>query len=114
MNFTKKEIIAIILAIVPIIVVALFYNVLPSQIQTSWGFDGSITYSDKNHIWLITALPIIITALFKILSLIDPKKASSKKFGLEYSNIMLLLIIFLNILIAVNLFYSLVPVYSLY
>ena len=45
------------LALAPLVLVAVCYSRLPDQVPMHWGFDGEINrYGSKNELWLMAAL----------------------------------------------------------
>jgi uncharacterized membrane protein len=73
------------LALVPLILVAVLYSRLPDQVPMHWGIDGTVDrYGSKNELWLMGALAPGLALLFQFLPRLDPKKRSYEKFQRYY------------------------------
>lgn len=97
-------------AIVPIIIIILTYEKLPNMIPMQWGYDGMVNrYDDKNSIWIIGCLGIILKIFFIILPKIDPKRKNYNKFQGFYEGFTLFMIIFIFIITSITIFESLYP-----
>ena len=76
------------LALLPLVLVAVFYARLPDQVPMHWGFDGEIDrYGSKNELWLMGALGPLFALLFQFLPRLDPKKRNYEKFQKYYEAI---------------------------
>lgn len=109
MKLSKKELLNLGIAIVPIILALIFYNQLPDQIPKQWGFEGQISYGDKSTIWMIAFMPLFLTFLFHVLPKIDPRRKNYTKFSTQYKNFILFMNVFLNIMVGIILSESMNP-----
>ena len=107
-NIKKNGLLALI-AIIPIILVAIFYQALPAQIPHQWQLHGGVRYGDKNIIWLMALIPLFCTILFKALPLFDPRKNNYKKFSTQYDLFLMVFNVFFIILLALIIWESLSP-----
>lgn len=81
----KKAIFAMwLLALLPLMMVALCWTHLPEQVPTHWNTDGTVTYSSPALLWLLAALGPVLAALFQFLPRLDPKKENYKRFQGHY------------------------------
>ena len=73
------------LALLPLVLVAVFYARLPDEVPMHWGFDGEIDrYGGKNELWLMAALGPLFALLFQFLPRLDPRKRNYEKFQKYY------------------------------
>ncbi len=97
-------------AILPIIIIILTYEKLPNMIPMQWGSDGVVNrYDDKNSIWIIGCLGIILRIFFIILPKIDPKRKNYNKFQGFYEGFTLFMMTFIFIITSIIIFESLYP-----
>lgn len=89
--------------------VAFLYPGLPEQIPTNWGFNGEVSYSSKNTIWIITVILILLAFLYDFLPYIDPRRRNYLKFGKIYDFLGVALQFFLAVMIGIILCESYYP-----
>ena len=96
-NTWTKELILIIITILPIVYVLLVWDALPETIATHFDFEGNANgFTKKSHIvWLISGVMIFSYVLMKYLPKIDPKN-KIENMGKKYFKIKLLLISLLS------------------
>ena len=63
----KMQILVWVLAIVPIILTAVFYPRLPASIPMQWDFGGQVGYEPKWHLFIIAALAPLFAILFPLI-----------------------------------------------
>ena len=98
------------LALLPLVLVAVFYSRLPDQVPMHWGFDGEINrYGSKNELWLIGALGPLFALLFQFLPRLDPKRRNYEKFQTYYEAFSLVLVAFTSVMMGVALLESFRP-----
>ena len=98
------------LALLPLVLVAVFYSRLPDQVPMHWGFDGEINrYGSKNELWLIGALGPLFALLFQFLPRLDPKRRNYEKFQTYYEAFSLVLVAFISVMMGVALLESFRP-----
>ena len=98
------------LALLPLLLVAVFYSRLPDQVPMHWGFDGEINrYGSKNELWLIGALGPLFALLFQFLPRLDPKRRNYEKFQTYYEAFSLVLVAFIAVMMGVALLESFRP-----
>ncbi len=87
----KKEIILVIVTLIPLIYLALVWNDLPNEIATHFNFEGEADgYSNKTtFIWLIGFMTIFVYFLMLVVPFIDPKKRL-QEMGNKYDTIKLI------------------------
>ncbi len=98
-----------IFALLPLLLVFLALPFLPEQIPTSWGFDGQVTYSGKNTLWLLAAISPIIALLYQFLPRIDPKRSNYARFQSFYDGFGIAIPLFLLFMLSVTLVESFRP-----
>ena len=87
------------LALLPLLLVAILYTHLPDRVPMHWGLDGMVDrYGGKHELWLVAALGPLFALLFQFLPRMDPKKRSYEKFQRVYETIALLILGFLDII----------------
>lgn len=91
----KKQILIFILSVLPVAVTLAVYRRLPDQIALNFGFDGSVNYDDKYHIWAIAGMGPMFGILLYVLPMIDPKKRNYDRFRGAYQTFQLLMQLFL-------------------
>ena len=98
------------LALLPLVLVAVFYSRLPDQVPMHWGFDGEINrYGSKNELWLTGALGPLFALLFQFLPRLDPKRRNYEKFQTYYEAFSLVLVAFTSVMMGVALLESFRP-----
>lgn len=98
------------LALLPLVLVAVFYSRLPDQVPMHWGFDGEINrYGSKNELWLMGALGPLFALLFQFLPRLDPKRRNYEKFQTYYEAFSLVLVAFTSVMMGVALLESFRP-----
>ena len=92
------------LALLPLVLIAIFYSRLPEQIPMHWGIDGAVhRYGNRSELWLIGALGPLFALLFQLLPRLDPKKRSYEKFQTYYEATALVITAFLAVITGVAL-----------
>lgn len=102
---SKKSVAAMwLLALVPLLLVAVFYARLPDQVPLHWGFDGAINgYGSKNELWLLAAMGPGMALLFQFLPRLDPKRRSYERFQKYYVATALVIEAFMAVTVGVML-----------
>ena len=108
---SKKCIAAMwLLALLPLLLMAVFYARLPDRVPMHWGFDGEIDrYGSKNELWLIGALGPLFALLFQFLPRLDPKKRNYERFHTYYEAFALVLVAFIAVMMGIALLESFRP-----
>lgn len=57
MKISKKD---LLILIIPLVIVAAIYPILPAQIPRQFGFNGEVTYMAKEFIFIIGLAPFLI------------------------------------------------------
>jgi len=83
------------LALAPIILVAVLYSRLPETIPMNWGLSGEPSRGHKAHIWWLAGLSPAIAGLFMLLPKIDPRGKNYEKFRGFYDAFALFMMLFL-------------------
>ena len=92
-KINMQKILMWIFAILPSIVMMVFYNKLPDNVIIHIGITGSLRYGDKKVLWILPLISILLAVLFVML-----KKKNSKKvedFNNEYYAVGLTSMIFM-------------------
>lgn len=98
-----------ILALLPFAMVAAAWGRLPELVPCRWNLDGTIDYSGKRMLWWLAALNPLILALLAVLPRIDPRRKNYEKFHGSYHWMQLMLVLFVDAMMAVMLVESLRP-----
>lgn len=106
---TKMQIFISILSLLPLILVLATYSILPSKVPNHWDLDGTITYDDKNTLFIIAFVTILIAVLFPVLVKIDPKKRNYQKFLPSYQAFQAFMMIFMLAVTAIIVIEALRP-----
>jgi len=82
----KRNIILMwIVALIPVLLVAILYPHLPDIVPTNFGFDGTVnTYGPKSTLWMLGGMCPLLALLFQFLPFIDPRKRNYAKFQKYY------------------------------
>lgn len=89
--------------------VAAVYAALPARVPTHWGLDGTVTYSGKGTMWLLALMPLLLTALLRVLPKIDPRRKNYARFQDYYDGFVLVMAVFLLLVNAVTVVEALRP-----
>ncbi len=90
-------------ALIPAVLLVIFWGRLPEQVPTNWGFDGQITYGPKSSMWILAGLPAGIAALLQFLPRMDPKKENYRKFQNLYDGFAALFPLFMDLVFIITL-----------
>ncbi|WP_118973547.1 SdpI family protein [Taibaiella koreensis] len=93
---TIKELLYVLLSLVPYGYLALTYSTLSATVPTHFNIHGKANgWSSRESLWLIpAALPLISYLLFLVLPLIDPKQKLRRKQG-RFEHIRFILVLFM-------------------
>ena len=105
----KMQILVWVLAIVPIILTAVFYPRLPASIPMQWNFGGEVGYEPKWHLFIIAALAPLFAVLFPLMSKIAPRRKSYDKFAPSYLLFQAMMMLFVILMVGIVLIESLRP-----
>lgn len=105
----KMQILVWVLAIVPIILTAVFYPRLPASILMQWDFGGEVGYEPKWHLFIIAALAPLFAVLFPLMSKIDLRRKSYDKFAPSYLLFQAMMMLFVILMVGIVLIESLRP-----
>lgn len=95
---TKTTKLLFVLTIVSLISTAIIYQWLPATIPTHFGLDGQPDqYSEKQYVFILGALPILITLAMAWLPKFDPKRDNYAKFSTAYEILKVVIVVFLMI-----------------
>ena len=98
-----------VLALIPLVLVAVLYARLPAQIPTHWNLNGTVTYSGKAMAWLTAGLSPVLLLLLQVIPKLDPRKKNYERFRPYYDGFCLFLAAFLLALNGVTLSEALSP-----
>lgn len=107
----KKTIAAMwLLALLPLVLLALAWSYLPERVPTHWGLDGQVdAYSSPAKLWWLCAIGPLTALLFQFLPRLDPKRGNYEKFQGKYEGAALLVQLLMVVMMAVTLSESLWP-----
>lgn len=89
MKKNKKEfIISSVMILLPILIGLLFWNRLPEQVPTSWGFDGKVNGS-SSRITAVFVVPIVIFVAHCLSVFVTEKDKKNKRQNEKISHLML-------------------------
>lgn len=97
------------IAIFHILLAGILYPSLPQQIPMNWGFNGTVSYSDKHQLFFLCGMALFMAFLFDILPKIDPRNKNYVKFGSYYDYFCIFMQIFLLIMTGIILMESFRP-----
>lgn len=83
-----------VLAIVPVVIIGIFYRTLPVRMPVHWSLDGSIQYGSHASLWAMGSMGILFAVLFPVLRRIDPKGKNYDKFGRYYDEFQIFMMLF--------------------
>lgn len=109
MTNKKNVILMWILALIPLISVAILYGKLPAEVPMHWGVDGTVGYGPKYQLFIIGGLSLFMAAMFQFMPKIDPRKNNYGKFGKYYDLFCIFMELFLMIVMGIVLSESLYP-----
>lgn len=109
MKSKKMRILVYVLAIIPVIALALLYGRLPEQIPTHWNLDGSVTYSGKETAWMLVLMAPVFSVLFDVLPHIDPRKSNYGRFGKYYDGFCVFMVLFFLVINGITLSEAMYP-----
>lgn len=105
----KKELAYWVMALLPVVLVAIFYASLPERIPMHWDLKGGVRYDEKWQLWIVAALSPAFAVLFRVLPKIDPKKTNYTKFAVPYRVFQWFMTVFLAVMVGVVLLESFHP-----
>lgn len=92
----KKSIWLLILGAASLIGTAVILHLLPEQVPLHWGVDGQVDrYGHRANVFITGGLPILMYGLMALIPRIDPRRDSYRKHRKAFSQIIVLLILFL-------------------
>ena len=84
-----------ILAILPVVLVAVVYQQLPAQIPIHWGLNGQVEYGDKWKLWIVAGMSLLMAVMFYFQPKFDPKRNNYEKFSVSYIGFQFILMLFM-------------------
>lgn len=105
----KTRILMWIVAIAPLVLVAVTYNRLPDKIPTNWSVSGEIAYGSKTTLWWLAGISPVLAALLMAVPKIDPRKRNYEKFRGFYDAFAPFIMVFLFAMVALIISESLNP-----
>jgi uncharacterized membrane protein len=103
-----KELLLLLITILPIFYLFMVWEALPNQVPIHWNFQGEIDqYEDKSFLgWIVLLMNIPIYFLMLFLPKIMAKEESIERMGKKYYRLRLILQLFLSALVMVILLVS--------
>lgn len=108
-KISKLQIFAWVLALVPTVLVAIFYRRLPAQIPTHWDMNGTVTYGAKSTLWMFAGMALLFGVLFPVLRRIDPRARNYDKFSNSYDLFQVVMMLFLIVMTGIVILESMRP-----
>lgn len=106
----KTRIFMWILAIAPLVLVAMMYSRLPDEIPINWNLsNGEVAYGSKTTLWGLAGISPILAAMFMLLPTIDPRRQNYSKFRGFYDVFALVMMVFMLGLIGLTISEALNP-----
>lgn len=105
----KMYILIYIIALIPLLISAVFYGKLPDLVPTNWSIDGPVSYGSKTTLFGLSALAPIAVFLMQFGALMNPQKRELRKSQLLYPALALVLALFINATVAMSISESLNP-----
>jgi uncharacterized membrane protein len=94
-NVFKREWLLLVILIIPFILIAIYWNVIPEQIPLQWSLKGNVNrYGDKMSVFDAPLINIIIAFGLYYLPRIDPRKQNYDFFPRAYRMVRLTLAVF--------------------
>lgn len=101
-------ILSVIMAIIPLAILWYFYDQLPQQLPTSFGFDGTVNRTTaKENMWIMSAMPLGFLPLYYFLPKMDPKGRSYLKIAGFYNAFVLIITGFMSAITSMSMLHSL-------
>lgn len=94
-RFSRIQIFAWILAVIPLVMIAAVYGRLPAEIPTNWGFNGVVLYGSKSTLWMMGGLSVLFAVLFPLIPYIDPRRKNYDKFMPSYDLFQVIMMLFM-------------------
>ena len=105
----KIRVLIWVLALSPLVIIAILYSSLPELIPMHWGAGGNVRYDPKVNIWWLAGMSPALAALFMLLPKIDPRRQNYEKFRGFYDGFCLFFMIFLHGIVGIILSESFFP-----
>lgn len=109
MKNKRNLIILWILALIPVLAVAVLYGRLPAEVPVHWSLDGTVSYGPKSTLWITALIPVAGAAFLPLLPKIDPRRQNYQKFQGYYDGFCIVFTLFMLLLNLVVLSESLHP-----
>ena len=97
----KQKILYMAAALLPMLLVLLFYPTLPEQVPTRFNMGQIAAYGPKSTLLLLGCIPILIAVLFPLLKKFDPKKENYRYFESIFYQFAIIINFFLLLMLAV-------------
>lgn len=114
MNNGKKwidrgQIVIWVISLLPVLITAAVYPMLPEQIPTHWELGGEVEYGAKHTIWMLAGMAPFFGIMFFLLPKMDPRRKNYHKFQKSYQNFQLYLQLFMLAAVSIILVESIRP-----
>lgn len=106
---SKMQICVWVLAVLPLLLTACVYRILPDRIPMQWGWGGDVRYDDKWQLWIVASMSVLFAVVFPLLPRLDPKRRNYEKFRDSYLVMQLFLMLLLLALVAISIIEALRP-----
>nr|WP_297172867.1 SdpI family protein [uncultured Agathobaculum sp.] len=94
-KITKAQVFTWVLALVPLILVAIAYSYLPACVPMHWDLGGEVGYEPKWQLWITAGIAPLMAVLFYCIPHLDPKKRNYHKFTGAYVGFQVIMMFFL-------------------
>ena len=96
--------------LLPLAMVAVFWNRLPAQVPIHWSMNGTVdSYAGRVSLWGLAALNPLIAVLMAVMPRLDPKRGNYVKFEGSYFTFRLIVALLLDGVMAITITESLRP-----
>lgn len=87
------------ISILSFIGVAACYPYLPAQVPIHWNYRWEVdNVADKNNIFILALIPLVMTVVFELLPKLDPKKDNYEKHSKAYNKLKYAIVILMIVL----------------
>lgn len=106
----KRKQMLVLVALLPLVMVALVWTKLPAQVPIHWNLEGNVDgYAGRAALWLLAAVNAIVILLMGVFPKADPKRDNYRKFQSSYDSFRLLFALFMDAMMLITLVEALRP-----
>lgn len=109
LNLSRRQWLVLLLAFLPLVLLAFFYNRLPQQVPMQWNMENGVRYGDKSQLWVVGGVSVILGPMMILMPKIDPKRKNFERFQDHYDLFALGMDLFMTGMMALVISESLYP-----